>query len=190
MSNKAKMILASASPRRRELLEKAGYDFDVVASDAEEIMEADLEPAQIAMRNAEAKAADVQTHAGNDAIVIGADTIVVLDGTLFGKPKDAQDARRMLEELSGRSHQVVTGVCVCTQDASKTFFETTHVFFKELDGADIDAYIATGEPMDKAGAYGIQGKAGAFVDHIDGSYANVVGLPMEHLQEVLDRFPA
>ena len=227
--NDSKLILASGSPRRRELLERAGYQFDVNVSDADELEDGSLDPAELAMRNARTKALAVAREAGENAAVIGADTIVVLDGTVFGKPADAPDAVRMLHALSGRTHQVITGVCVVrksersvptvilsersesknpatgrnsTQGPSTLplrgsaqddrgcgvtlFAEVTDVTFRDLTDDEINVYIATGEPLDKAGAYGIQGLGGALVDHIDGDFDNVVGLPVTRLQRTLD----
>ena len=138
------------------------------------------------MRNARAKALAIAATAPANATVIGADTIVVLDGRIFGKPADEADARRMLAELSGRTHQVITGVCLVRNGQTEAFAETTDVRFKEISAEDIAAYVATGEPLDKAGAYGIQGRGGAFVDSVDGDYDNVVGLPVARLERALD----
>lgn len=179
------IVLASGSPRRKELLEKAGIPFRVMVSDAEEIAESTIDPAEVAMENARLKAAAVARDLPFSSIVIGADTIVVLDGRIFGKPVGKQDARRMLRALSGRAHQVITGVCIMQGERVERFAEVTNVVFKQLSDEDIDAYIATGEPLDKAGAYGIQGKGGALVDHIDGSFDNVVGLPVARVHEML-----
>ena len=138
------------------------------------------------MRNARAKALAIAATAPANATVIGADTIVVLDGRIFGKPADEADAHRMLAELSGRTHQVITGVCLVRNGQTEAFAETTDVRFKEISAEDIAAYVATGEPLDKAGAYGIQGRGGAFVDSVDGDYDNVVGLPVARLERALD----
>lgn len=183
---KTELILASGSPRRRELLERAGYDFRIITSDVEEISSTSMEPSSVAMENARLKALSVAASHDGRFIVVGADTIVVLDGRIFGKPRDEQDACRMLRELSGRTHQVITGVCVVASGQCETFAETTDVTFRQLSDGEISSYVATGEPLDKAGAYGIQGGAAIFVDHIDGDYDNVVGLPVTRLQRTLD----
>ncbi len=186
MNEETELILASESPRRKELLARTGRAFRVVVSDADESTATDVPPADVAMDNARAKALAVAADIPSDAIVIGADTIVVLDGRIFGKPADEADAARMLGELSGRTHQVITGVCLVRNGRCETFAETTHVCFRGLSDAEIASYVATGEPLDKAGAYGIQGGAGAFVDHIEGDYDNVVGLPVTRLERALD----
>lgn len=186
MNQKAPLILASGSPRRRKLLEDAGIAFRVAVSDAEEISASDASPAEVARRNARRKAEAVAASQEPAAIVIGADTIVVLEGRIFGKPVDEENAARMLRELSGRTHQVITGVCIVRDGASETFAETTDVTFRQLDDDEIAAYVATGEPLDKAGAYGIQGLGGKLVERIEGDYDNVVGLPMTRLQRALD----
>ena len=191
------IVLASASPRRRELLEKAGVSFRVHVADADETLSAELaaEPVEAVKKLAERKAAAAveqlvtPDYAGMLA-VIGSDTMVVLRGEVFGKPRDAADARRMLSSLSGCGHDVHTAVSLWLVNAPagqdvgmvyRTFVDTTYVYFRELSDEEIDAYIATGEPFDKAGAYGIQGAAGAFVDHIEGSLDTVIGLPAERL---------
>lgn len=181
MATTLSLILASGSPRRRDLLGAAGFDFDVVTSNAEESASADCEPAALAKHNASVKAISVAQDADETAVVIGADTIVVLDGTVFGKPADEAEAQSFLRELSGRTHQVITGVCLVCGDAYLAFHETTDVTFKQLDDETIAAYVATGEPLDKAGAYGIQGLGATLVDHIEGDFDNVVGLPMAKL---------
>ena len=187
MATTLSLILASGSPRRRDLLGAAGFDFDVVTSNAEESASADCDPAALAKHNASVKAISVAQDADKTAVVIGADTIVVLDGTVFGKPADEAEAQSFLRELSGKTHQVITGVCLVCGDAYLAFHETTDVTFKQLalskqlEAETIAAYVATGEPLDKAGAYGIQGLGAALVDHIDGDFDNVVGLPMTKL---------
>lgn len=186
MSEESQLILASGSPRRKELLERTGRTFRVIVSDADEVLAASTKPANVAMANARAKALAVAALVSSGATVIGADTIVVLDGRIFGKPADDDDARRMLRELSGKTHEVITGVCIVRNGSCETFAETTGVCFRNLSAREIEAYIATGEPLDKAGAYGIQGAAGAFVDHIEGDYDNVVGLPVARLERTLD----
>lgn len=186
MNDETGLILASGSPRRKKLLARTGRTFRVVVSDADEIAPKDMAPVDVAMHNARAKALAVASGQPASATVIGADTIVVLDGRIFGKPLDERDAHRMLRELSGKTHQVITGVALAHEGNCETFAEVTDVCFRELSDAEITAYIATGEPLDKAGAYGIQGAAGAFVDHIEGDYDNVVGLPVARLERALD----
>lgn len=191
MRNAFRLILASGSPRRRGLLREAGYDFGVITSHAAESSSEKLEPHELAMENARAKAEAVArglaSEEGAAPLVIGADTIVVLDGHVFGKPAGEQEARETLRSLSGRSHEVITGVCLVHEEHASAFSETTEVFFKDLDESVIDAYIATGEPMDKAGAYGIQGEGGKLVDHIVGDYDNVVGLPVKRVASELEK---
>ena len=177
------LILASTSPRRRELLAAAGFAFDVVASDADEDAPGGLTPAEVAIRNARAKATALQANPGT--LVIGADTVVALGGQIFGKPASPDDAIRTLEALSGRTHEVVTGVAIAGETDVTTFHETTRVTFRELERGEIETYVATGEPMDKAGAYGIQGEGKRLVEGIEGDYDNVVGLPVGRLSEML-----
>lgn len=186
MNDEIGLILASGSPRRKELLARTGRTFRVVVSDADEIAPKDMAPIDVAMHNARAKALAVASGQPACATVIGADTIVVLNGRIFGKPVDERDARRMLRELSGKTHQVITGVALARAGQCETFAEITDVCFRELSDEEIAAYVASGEPLDKAGAYGIQGAAGAFVDHIEGDYDNVVGLPVARLERALD----
>jgi septum formation protein len=183
-----KIILASASPRRRELLGLLGIPFEVVPSSYEEVMpESHPDPAALAIHLAAEKARDVACTRPNEWIV-GADTIVALDERLYGKPKDDDDARRMLRELSGRTHQVVTGVCVIEPGGRQhTLSASTDVHFRELLDTEIAAYTKSGEPMDKAGAYAIQGIGGLFISGIKGDYPNVVGLPITPLALLLRR---
>jgi septum formation protein len=185
------LILASASPRRQELLRDAGIEFVVEATDIPEIPRRGEAPQAYAERLACEKARAAFRKHPKD-LVLGADTIVVVDGQILGKPGDATDAARMLRLLSGRSHQVTTGVCLTGPSAEqtvsgkrelRTFFEdlrseTTSVTFETLTDDDIASYIATGEPMDKAGAYAIQGIASRWIARIEGDYSNVVGLPV------------
>lgn len=184
------IILASASPRRKELLEAAGIPFTVRASNADETMEPGLPPFLTVEQLSLLKASDVASKLkaeGKDAIVIGADTIVVCDGEILTKPKDAEDAKRILSTLSGKWHSVLTGVTVMnTKNAkSESFYVETKVHFLPLNEDEIASYIATNEPMDKAGAYGIQGRGSMFIDKIEGDYFNVVGLPVCKLSQVL-----
>jgi septum formation protein len=172
------LILASASPRRAELLSSAGIAFDVLPAHVDETVRAGESPQAYVRRLAEAKALTVAL-AAPDRSVLGADTIVVVDSLILGKPRDAEDAKRMLRLLSGRSHHVITAVSLCLNDtALSTEVEMTRVEFAHLDKAEIDWYVATGEPAGKAGGYAIQGLASRFVKRIEGSYANVVGLPV------------
>lgn len=197
---KIQIILASGSPRRHELLKRAEVPFTVLVSEVDESLEPDLlaRPEEAAKKLAERKAgAAVQQVLGvpdyvGAAAVIGADTMVVCNGRIFGKPVDEDDARRMLRLLSGRTHEVITAVSVwlisarSVEDVSlgfRTLTETSRVTFRELSDEDIEYYVATGEPMDKAGAYGIQGEAGKFVERVDGDFDNIVGLPVDRLLE-------
>lgn len=180
------ILLASASPRRSELLTQIGCDFRIVPSDVIEDNTQRIPPAQLAISHAKAKALASRTEADADNnIIIGADTIVVLNGEVFGKPQDAADARRMLKSLSGREHEVITGVAVVTGDRVLTDYTSTSVRMAVMCAEEIESYIATGEPMDKAGAYAIQGIGALFVEGIDGCYSNVVGLPLRMLAKLL-----
>ena len=178
-----KLILASASPRRAEILRDAGVPFTVVSSAVDETPYPGETPQALVQRLADAKADLVAARAVGPAIVIAADTVVVLDGQVLGKPRSTDDARHMLEQLSGRTHSVHTGVSLIRlPDAERLqFVETTLVHFSRLTTEDISLYLATEEPYDKAGAYAIQGRAGRFIPRIEGCYYNVVGLPLEHL---------
>lgn len=185
------IILASGSPRRRELMARAGFEFTVLTSNVDESYDPSLHPEQVAallaQLKAQAVADELPAERRPSSIVVGADTIVALGTTIYGKPHDADDARRMLGELSGKTHQVVTGVCVVSGEGAQIFTEVTDVTFKDLSPEKIAAYVAGGEPMDKAGAYGIQGEGGELVDHIEGDFDNVVGLPITRLAPVLDQ---
>lgn len=177
------LILASASPRRRELLSLFHIPFTVCPADADETMDPSQPPegevARVSCRKAMA------VPAGPEDVVVAADTIVVCCGRILGKPKSSQEAREMLTLLSGREHQVMTGCTIRRGDRKKTFTEVTHLRFRELSPGEIDAYVATGEPMDKAGAYGIQGGAALFCPGIQGDYYNVMGLPVCALGQAL-----
>lgn len=175
------LILASNSPRRRELLSKLNSNFDIIPSVGEEVSTARL-PVDVAKELANRKALEI-FKAHPDAVVIGCDTVVELDGQLLGKPKDEADAKRMLTALSGKTHQVHTGVCIVHKMGVWLFADTTQVTFSTLTQKQIDDYVATGSPLDKAGAYGIQDSG--FVCDIAGSYDNVVGFPTERIAEVL-----
>lgn len=170
------LILASASPRRREILERAGIEFDIRAAGVDESAAAGESPREHVCRLARAKAEAVARP--GDGIVLGADTVVVVDEEILGKPANAGDAARMLRLLAGRWHEVITGVCLRTDSRVIVDAETTRVRFALLTEDEIRGYVASGEPMDKAGAYAIQGLASKFIDRIEGCYFNVVGLPM------------
>lgn len=185
-------ILASASPRRKELLGVMGLDFKIVVSNADENsiskdIPIGLYVQEIALLKAGASAKSVLKN--KEAVVISADTIVTLDGNILGKPSDVQSACEMLKKLSGRSHEVYTGYCVMRISDGKTVCNSvkTRVHFKELEDEKIDAYIRSGEPMDKAGAYGIQGLGAMLIQKIDGDYFNVVGLPISALADTLEK---
>jgi septum formation protein len=170
-------VLASASPRRQELLRNAGITFEVQpANIAEDPLPGDAAKA-CAERLAREKALAVARQRPHD-VVLGADTVVVVDGQLLGKPRDANDAARMLHMLSGREHQVITGVCLVVSGEPSVASETTLVTVSEISDRDITSYVASGEPMDKAGAYAIQGIASRWIPRIEGDYSNVVGLPV------------
>lgn len=172
-----KIILASASPRRKELLTLAGIEYEVIVSQCEEILPDGITPDKAVEELARQKAEDVFSR-NSDAMIIAADTVVALGNTILGKPKDEADAFTMLSSLSGRRHTVYTGVCIKTKDKTDIFHVATDVEFYELSEKEIKDYIATKEPMDKAGAYGIQGKGFVLVKGIHGDYFNVVGLPL------------
>jgi len=182
------LILASASPRRRDLLEQIGLTFTVETADIDETPRLAEDPIAYVKRLAEHKAAAVfARHANRERlIVLGADTTVVIDGQILGKPEDDGDAARILRLLSGRTHRVITGVALTTATAPPLVAaEITEVEFARLTDSEIDAYIATGEPMGKAGAYGIQGRAARFIPRINGCYFNVMGLPLARLAAML-----
>ena len=178
------LILASKSPRRKELLTLAGVRFTVETADVEETYPDGLRPAEIVKHLSRIKAEAVFGKHPEET-VLGADTIVALDGEILGKPKDAEDAVRMLRELSGKTHDVFTGVTILCGKAKKTFAERTAVTFYDLTEEEILSYVSTGEPLDKAGAYGIQGKGVTLVKRISGDYSNVVGLPVSRVVRVL-----
>lgn len=185
-----RLVLASQSPRRIALLRQIGLSPEVIPSRVEEKFDATLPPSQNAMRLAYAKSIDVGEKL-DDAVIIGADTIVILDGEYLGKPSNRLDAIRMLELLSGRTHVVVTGFSILGRPGNRsiTDFEETKVTFRPIPRAEIEAYVVGGSPMDKAGAYGIQDDYGAvFVSRIEGCYYNVVGLPLSKLYVTLQEF--
>lgn len=178
------IILASASPRRKEILELADLKFDIMPSNAQEIT-TKTAPNEVVMELASIKAKDIYKKSEKQSMVVGADTVVAYQGQILGKPTDEADAKRMLTMLSGQTHEVYTGVCVIEDGKTKTFYEETKVTFYEISDEQIDRYIKTGEPMDKAGSYGIQGKAAVFIKGIEGDYYNVVGFPIARfLQEI------
>jgi nucleoside triphosphate pyrophosphatase len=182
-----KLILASASPRRAEILREAGFAFTILSSAVDETPMPGESPQDLVQRLAVAKAELVAARAVGPAIVIAADTVVTLEGTILGKPRTTDDARQMLEKLSGRTHSVFTGVSLIRlPDAERRqFVEVTQVHFAGISSDDITRYLASGEPFDKAGAYAIQGQAGRFIPRIEGCYFNVVGLPLAHLCRAL-----
>ena len=184
--NRPKLILASKSPRRKYLLEQAGLTFSIIPSDFDERTVTISEPDAYVKMLAEAKAFDIsEQHPAS--WIIGADTIVLIDNKILGKPGSNAEARSMLEQLSGKTHQVLTGYCICCKNKNTVYSETakTDVHFKSLSNAEIDWYIQSGEPFDKAGAYAIQGIGTFLVKRINGSYTNVVGLPVCEVIEYL-----
>lgn len=194
------LILASASPRRRELLVQAGYEFEVHPAHLNEDVRAGEDPVSYVVRLAREKAEAVfrartrpdnaqlsaEDGKGNPVVVLGADTTVELDGQILGKPRDATDAARMLRMLSGRTHRVMTGVSLVSTKGVEVAAEVTGVSFLTLSDKEIAAYVATGEPMDKAGAYAIQGRAARWIPRIEGCYFNVVGLPLALVSTLLE----
>lgn len=183
----SKFILASASPRRREILTALGLDFEIIPSTCPEEINPSLPPEFLVQELALLKAADVAKKITGRHYVIGADTIVYFNGTILGKPKDSSDAVRMLQALSGNTNTVYTGISVVETASGKSAcrYQRTDVTFRPLTQDEIDAYVATGEPLDKAGAYGIQGLGSLLVSAIQGDYFNVVGLPVVRLYELL-----
>ena len=180
------LILASQSPRRRELLSMLGLPFQIHTADIDETMDPLLPPEEEVMRVSEAKARAVAKAHPAD-LILSADTIVVVDGTVLGKPHDPAEAKAMLRRLSGRCHTVMTAFCLFQDGQADVHLEETHLRFKPLSQAEIDAYVATGSPLDKAGAYGIQDQAAIFVEAMDGDYYNVMGLPLCALVKCLRR---
>lgn len=183
---KEKIILASASPRRQELLRLLTPDFEVRSADVDETLEAGVPLEDEIVRLALKKARAVCAKQKAPCVVIGSDTMVMMDGAALGKPRDAEDAARMLHLLSGRTHQVITAVALVSQDGwADTALNVTRVTFYALDDLDIARYVATGEPLDKAGAYGIQGRGAVLVRGIEGDYYSVMGLPVAQLARLL-----
>lgn len=187
MTDTRKVVLASQSPRRRELLSDLISGFRIIPDNSPETVDKSATPEETVKRLAVQKARNVSACADSDEIVIAADTVVFIDGKILGKPADAAEAAEMLRTLSGRDHHVCTDIAVIDNAIGKSFccFERTLVHFKHLTDSEIERYIASGEPMDKAGAYGIQGKGALFVEWIKGDYFNVVGLPLCRLAQVL-----
>jgi septum formation protein len=181
------LILASSSPRRAKLMKDAGLDFIVIPSQVDEVVDEKYKPVDLVVELAKLKAIHVAKQYPND-VVIGADTIVVYEDHILGKPRDEEDAYRMLRLLSDDRHVVYTAVALVKGDQMKTFVSETEVWMKNLSDLEIRNYIKTGEPMDKAGAYGIQGEGGALVDHYKGDFFTIVGLPLKDLLDQLKSF--
>lgn len=181
-------VLASKSPRRKELLKNIGIKAEIIPANVDESSLSTLPPDKMVTQLALLKASDVARSFGGNTYVIAADTIVVLDGKVFGKPHDIEDAKRMLRALSSNTHSVYTGYCVirCKDGTAVAKYEKTEVTFRALSEHEIDAYVKTREPMDKAGAYGIQEKGSIFIEKISGDYFNVVGLPVCALSRLLN----
>ena len=181
-----KIVLASGSPRRKEILENMNLKFDIIKSEIEETTLESESPEDLVKRLSYEKAHDIATR-NRDSIVIGADTVVVLDNNVLGKPKDKEDAFNMLKKMSGREHDVITGISILCLDSKKEIIDfcVSKVKFKNLSDEDIYSYIATGECMDKAGSYGIQGLGGLLVEYIKGDYFNIVGFPISSASEIL-----
>lgn len=180
-----RLILASASPRRKELIKKISDLFECIPADIEETIPNDLDNEKVPEHLAKLKAEHIYSLY-HDSLVIGCDTVVVAKGKILGKPKDKMDAYDMLSMLSGITHEVITGVCVINSGVEKCFAEKSFVTFKKLSENQINDYIKTGEPMDKAGAYGIQTKGSELVEKYDGDYYNIVGLPIERIKKELE----
>jgi septum formation protein len=185
--SKPELILASASPRREDILKGLGVQFRVSPADIEESMNATETPENNAIYLATMKAESVAKE-NPGALVLGSDTIVVQGNLIFGKPADESDAARMLRLLSGKTHRVITGLALCKDGMVITEFSSTEVKLKELTDEQVAWYISTGEPLDKAGSYGIQGIASLFIENISGNYANVVGLPVTLLPDLFEKF--
>lgn len=188
MSTTIAFVLASQSPRRQELLSAAGFHFSIESADVDETPRAGEAADVYVARLAEAKARAVLGRRPQ-ALVLGADTTVVVDGEILAKPDDAADAARMVALLAGRAHEVLTGVALVSSAWSRVAVAATTVWFAPMTQAEIAAYVASGEPMDKAGAYGIQGRAARYVTRIEGSYSNVVGLPVALVHDLLAEYP-
>lgn len=184
MENSRKLILASQSPRRKEILSKCGIPFTVDVACIDETIDESLPLAEAVMDLSWRKArAVLDRHP--DGVIIGSDTIVTLKRKIYGKPKDRADAREMLKELSGCTHEVMTGVCVLSKDSCRKEVSVTKVTFTELDDEEIERYLSTDEAYDKAGAYAIQGQAGCWISRMDGDYYSVMGLPLSRIYRIL-----
>nr|WP_282667019.1 Maf family protein [Providencia rustigianii] len=184
------IYLASGSPRRRELVQLLGYPFEILRPDVEEKWQVGESPQEYVQRLARDKSLAGVAIAPEDHPVLGADTIVVLDGKILEKPRDSAHAQQILSDLSGKTHQVMTAIALSNSHETLTALITTDVTFRELSLTEIQDYIDSGEPMDKAGAYGIQGLGGRFIRRINGSYHAVVGLPLVETEELIQRFLA
>lgn len=183
-----RLILASASPRRHELLRQIGVEFEIIAADIEEIPNAGEQAREFVLRMAREKALEVLRREGRGLPVLGSDTAVILDGKILGKPVDRSDAVRMLQALSGRTHEVFSSVAIAIHENNVLdALNITRVTFADLDQAWIEAYCDTGDPMDKAGAYGVQNRAGEKISRIEGSFYGVMGLPLYETAELLQR---
>lgn len=189
-----RLILASSSPRRRELLRNAGFVFEVVPSRVEEFFSGDDNPAAVVERLALHKAEEAAQRSApaDNVVVLGADTVVVVEGAVLGKPGSAEEAIAMLGQLSGRAHEVITGVALAAPGTARraVAHEVTRVFFRSLTPQEIEAYVASGEPMDKAGAYAVQGQGSRFVTRVEGCYFNVMGLPVALVDRLLREWDA
>ncbi|MGF1899669.1 Maf family protein [Aliivibrio sifiae] len=186
------VFLASGSPRRKELLAQLGYQFEILSVDVEEVHQVHETPLMYVERlsqdKAQAGVKAIEQIENKNVPVLGSDTIVVIDGVILEKPKDFEDAKRMLLALSGRQHQVMTAVTLATPDTTRTKTVITQVWFRTLSIQEIEQYWESGEPCDKAGSYGIQGSGGRFVSRIDGSYHAVMGLPLMETDQLLHQF--
>jgi len=185
--NMKDIILASKSPRRIELFKKLNLAFSCITPDIDETMDLSC-GLEKAVANIAFKKADSILKSHPNAIVIGADTIVTLENIILGKPKDKQDAFSMLRQLSAKTHKVMTGVCIMTENRMESFCDVSEVTFYPLTDEEIEKYIATGEPMDKAGAYGIQGQGALLVKHINGDFYSIMGLPIARINQILRTF--
>lgn len=185
MEDKYKLLLGSASPRRKELLSYLDLPFEVLASNVEEITNKTT-PSEVVLDLAKIKAVDINSKLNDlSTIIIAADTIVTLNGEILGKPSDIEEARTTLLKLSGSEHQVLTGVCIIFKNKLHEFYVETKVLFKNINESDLANYLESEDSLDKAGSYGIQGQAQLFIDSISGSYSNVVGLPVAELANKL-----
>ncbi len=185
-----KIYLASASPRRKELLSQINLNFEILVPEVKEINDNTLAPEEVVKLNSEIKALAVSKQVDKNSIIIAADTIVVFDNIILGKPKDKNDAIHTLKLLSGKKHKVITGVTLIFNNLSKieTNFVESYVYFKNMTNDEIMYYVESGEPMDKAGSYGIQGLGAIFIEKIEGDYNNIVGLPISLIYDILKKY--